>query len=68
MMKKNKTSSRDELIIEWAGKLAEGTAQHLGQPIPKRLQVLLIRLQEKSITTDQFKMLVSDWADESNNE
>ncbi|RZK41418.1 MAG: hypothetical protein EOO61_05990 [Hymenobacter sp.] len=67
-MKKNKTSSRDELLIELAGQLAEGTAQQLGQPIPKRLQVLLARLQEKSITTDQFKMLVSDWADEGNDE
>lgn len=67
-MKKTKTDSRNDLLIEWAGKLAEGTAQQLGQPVPKRLQVLLTRLQEKSITTDQFKMLVTDWADESNDE
>jgi hypothetical protein len=63
-MKKAEISSRDAFRMKMAAQLAENTSQHLGQPVPPRLQILIAHFQANRISAEQFKMLVDDWGNE----
>lgn len=67
-MKKPEISSRDDFRMRIAGQLAENISYQLGQPVPPRLQTLIAHFQANSLSADQFKMLLEDWANEQNSE